>query len=149
MKVGAIKENPSVKIRYLSEKQHERNKFLMPRTRQSLLDWKAHQEWMWHRRRIEVKEGQYVFCRLDGVPLKRFDTAWRRVCKLAGIMDFHYHDLRHTFCSNLIMSGSDLKIVKEMIGYSDIAMPDRYSHLSAFHKKAVQVQLAEHYSKNG
>ena len=85
---------------------------------------------------------------LDGTPLKRFDKAWRRTCALAGFNNLHFHDLRHTFCSNLILAGSDLKAVKEMIGHSDIAMTDRYSHLTLTHKRLLQGMLAEHYSNN-
>jgi len=59
-----------------------------------------------------------------------------------------YHDLRHTFCSNLILSGSDLKDVKEMIGHSDLAMTDRYSHLTNRHKQIRQDELARYY-QNG
>jgi site-specific recombinase XerD len=40
-----------------------------------------------------------------------------------------------------------LKEVKEMIGHRDIAMTDRYSHLSLTHKMFRQDQLAEHYSR--
>ena len=56
--------------------------------------------------------------------------AWRAVCELAGPEDFHFHDLRHTYCSNLMLSGVDLKDVKEIIGHKDLAMTDRYAHLS-------------------
>jgi site-specific recombinase XerD len=40
--------------------------------------------------------------------------------KVAGVSGFHFHDLRHTFCSNLLMAGGDLKDAKEMIGLSDL-----------------------------
>ena len=70
---------------------------------------------------------------LNSQPIKRFDSAWRHICKIAKITDFHYHDLRHTFCSNLLLSGANMKDVKEMIGHSDISMTDRYSHLTLNH----------------
>lgn len=124
----------------------ERTEFLMPKTREALLRWKAHLEFMRHKKRIEVKETRFVFCRLDGTPIKRFDKAWRTVRTLAGFKDFHYHDLRHTFCSNLIMSGADLKETREMIGHSDLSMTDRYTHLTALHKKALQDRLSERYN---
>lgn len=95
---------------------------------------------------IDTDAVNTVFGRLNGTPLKRFDSAWRRICKIASIDDFHYHDLRHTFCSNLLLSGSDLKDVKEMIGHSDIAMTDRYSHITNLHKYYRQNKLAEHYA---
>jgi len=135
-------------IRFFRTKNtHERTEFLMPRSRQALLEWKAHNKFMRHRKKSVVKDTQHVFTHLNGNRILRFDNAWRKACKIAGIDDFHYHDLRHTFCSNLMMSGSDLKTVKDMIGHRDIAMTDRYSHLSALHKRAVQLQLAAHYAK--
>lgn len=66
---------------------------------------------------------------------------------MAGLNDFHYHDLRHTFCSNLLLSGSDLKDVKEMIDHSDLAMTDRYAHLTIKHKRIRQDELAKYYAR--
>ncbi|MCB2169624.1 MAG: site-specific integrase [Deltaproteobacteria bacterium] len=123
-----------------------RTEYLMPRTKMALLEWKSHLEFMRHRKQIQPVETKYVFCRLNGLPIKRFDSAWRNICKIAEIKDFRYHDLRHTFCSNLLLSGSGLKDVKEMIGHSDISMTDRYAHLTNRHKLFRQKQLAEHYA---
>ena len=136
-------------VEYITKNTHERAEFLMPRSRQALLDWKAHHEFMRHRKKTNAEDERYVFTHLNGNRILRFDNAWRQTCKIAGIEKFHFHDLRHTFCSNLMMSGADLKTVKEMIGHRDIAMTDRYSHLSALHKRSVQDQLAAHYAKKG
>jgi integrase len=48
----------------------------------------------------------------------------------AGIADFHWHDLRHTFASRLTMLGVPLVQVQELMGHSSIAMTARYSHLA-------------------
>lgn len=130
---------------YRTKNRNERTEFLMPRTKQSLQNWKKHLEWMRQRKRLKVKEHRFVFCRLDGSPIKRFDNAWRSACRIAGFKNFHYHDLRHTFCSNLIMSGSDLKQVKDMIGHRDLSMTDRYTHLTNLHKSIIQSNLAQYY----
>ena len=130
---------------FRTKNKRERTEFLMPRTRNALLVWRDHLEWKRHRERIVEVKSDYVFCRIDGTPLKSFDKAWRNTLKLAGIKDFHFHDLRHTFCSNLLLSGASLKDAKEMIGHSDISMTDRYSHLSMNHNLSRQTQLAEHY----
>ena len=131
---------------FRTKNERERSGFLMPRTRKALLGWRDHLRWKRHRERIAETKSDRVFCRIDGTPIKCFDKAWRQALKLAGIEDFHFHDLRHTFCSNLILSGAGLKEAKEMIGHQDISMTDRYAHLSLDHTLIKQVQLAEHYS---
>jgi site-specific recombinase XerD len=48
----------------------------------------------------------------------------------------------------IVHFSADLKEVKEMIGHSDIAMTDRYSHLTSEHKLHRQKRLAEYYAQN-
>jgi integrase len=127
-----------------------RTEFLMPRTKQALIEWSKHQEWMRHRKKITHNGSDLVFCRLDGSSIKGFDKSWRKIRKMAGFERLHFHDLRHTFCSNLLLSGSDLKDVKEMIGHRDLSMTDRYSHLTISRKLLRQEELARFYaSDNG
>ncbi len=59
-------------------------------------------------------------------------------CRRAGIKDFHFHDIRHTFASHLVMAGQDLATVKELLGHKTLQMTLRYSRLPPSHKvKAV------------
>ena len=131
---------------FRTKNKRERTEFLMPRTKKALLDWKAHLEYMRHRRKITEIKSDHVFCRLDGTPLKSFNKAWWHSLQVAGIKNFHFHDLRHTFCSNLILSGADLKDAKEMIGHADISMTDRYTHLTTQRHLQNQRNLSEHYT---
>lgn len=65
-------------------------------------------------------------------PKKWFEN----VIKEAGIEDFVWHDLRHTFCSRLVMKGVPLRTVAELAGHKTITTTMRYSHLSQEHNQA-------------
>ncbi len=56
--------------------------------------------------------------------------AFRRACTDAGIIDFRFHDLRHTAASWLRMTGADIHSVATLLGHKDIRMTARYSHLN-------------------
>jgi integrase len=67
-------------------------------------------------------------------------TAFGAAVKRAGLKDFHFHDLRHTFASWLTMKGRPLKEVSELLGHHSITMTERYAHLAPEHlKQAVAV----------
>jgi site-specific recombinase XerD len=68
---------------------------------------------------------------------------WQKALKKSHILDFHFHDLRHTFASRLVMKGIDLTTVKELLGHKDITMTLRYSHLSKSHVKSAVLALDE------
>ncbi len=61
----------------------------------------------------------------------------------AGIKDFHFHDLRHTFASHLVMNGVDLFTVAKLLGHRGTKMTMRYSHLSPGYLQEAVRQLPE------
>jgi integrase len=91
----------------------------------------------------------YVFT-YQGQPFKGVKTAFKKALRDAGIDDFHFHDLRHTFASQVLMKGGNLKDVQELLGHKTLAMTLRYSHLTQEHKrKAVNLLNGLTADKNG
>jgi len=68
------------------------------------------------------------------------NSAWKIGLAKAGIEDFRFHDLRHTWASWLIQSGVPLSVLQEMGGWESIEMVRRYAHLAPNH-------LSEHARK--
>ncbi|WP_461208568.1 site-specific integrase [Desulfocurvus sp. DL9XJH121] len=135
-------------IRFLRTKTGvERVHRIMPRTRKALLERRAYLDKNRSSRGIEPV-GTHVVGHLDGTRMGDFKTAWNRVCTGLGLTNFHFHDNRHTFCSNIIMAGGTLKHAKEMIGHKTLRMTDRYSHLEAARDNPIQSILAAHYSSS-
>lgn len=60
---------------------------------------------------------------------KSFTTA----CTAAGLTDFHFHDLRHTFASWLVMKGIPILTVMKLLGHKSLKMTQRYAHLAPDH----------------
>ncbi|MBZ5502352.1 MAG: tyrosine-type recombinase/integrase [Acidobacteriia bacterium] len=71
-----------------------------------------------------------VIRNLAGEPLCGPRYWFEKAIRKAGLADFHWHDLRHTFASRLTMAGVGLRAVQDALGHKSIAMTVRYSHLS-------------------
>ena len=71
--------------------------------------------------------------------------AWQAALKTAGIDDFRFHDLRHTFASYLAMSGATLAELAEALGHKTLAMVKRYAHLTEGHIQTVVGRMTERF----
>jgi len=81
---------------------------------------------------------QFVFCNREGKPFARVYKGFKGALRRAGIEDFRFQDLRHTFASYLVMNGVDLRTVQQLMGHKSLRMTMRYAHLSEAHaRKAV------------
>ncbi|MDP8213061.1 MAG: tyrosine-type recombinase/integrase [Candidatus Zapsychrus exili] len=80
-------------------------------------------------------DSPYVFPSKKGRPFDNIKRSFKTALDKSDIKNFRFHDLRHTFASQLVMNGVDLFTVKELLGHKDIKMTMRYSHLSCDHKK--------------
>jgi integrase/recombinase XerD len=74
-----------------------------------------------------------------GRPLERV-AVWQLVKKhaaAAGLHDVHPHTLRHSFATHLLAGGADLRIVQDLLGHSDIATTQIYTHVDSTRLKHV------------
>src|SRR5437870_3815314 len=71
-----------------------------------------------------------VFSSSSGGHIVDVRTGFQNACKRAGLIDLHFHDLRHTFASQFVMAGGNLFILKSVLGHKNITMTQRYAHLA-------------------
>jgi integrase len=83
-------------------------------------------------RRVRHVGSPYIFSRKDGSPYPGVTvrSVFKKACRKAGIHDFRFHDLRHTFASSLVQRGVDLYQVQRLLGHRDAKMTQRYAHLA-------------------
>ena len=85
-----------------------------------------------------------LFLSRAGKPLERI-ALWQIVkkhAKAAGIATHvTTHVLRHCFATHLISGGADLRIVQELLGHSDVATTQIYTHVDAKRLRAVHKQF--------
>jgi integrase len=73
---------------------------------------------------------KYVFS-YQGERVTQVSTAaWYKALKRAGISDFRWHDLRHTWASWHVQNGTPLFALQELGGWGSTEMVRRYAHFS-------------------
>jgi len=74
---------------------------------------------------------------LDRVVPRSLTRAFVKDRERAGLITGTLHDLRHTFCSHLVMNGAPLRSVQLLAGHSSIKVTEQYAHLEPAFQQSI------------
>ena len=85
-----------------------------------------------------IENRRYVFTRVCEQTAERiqivasggvFGTVWRKALLDAGIDNFRFHDMRHSFATRMLRKTQNISLVSKLLGHKDIATTMRYAHV--------------------
>ena len=76
-----------------------------------------------------------------GRPIMGIRTAFLKACRRRGIENFRFHDLRHTFNTNMRKAGVDQSVIMKLTGHKTAAMFHRYNTVDTADAKEAYQKL--------
>ena len=98
---------------------------------------------------IEFRNGkEYVFGGDKPMEPRTIQYQFKKILKEADLADTNFHILRHTFSTNCVEDGMDVKSLSEMLGHSDVQITlNRYVHPSMDTKRKYMDSLSAFYGQ--
>jgi len=96
------------------------------------------------RLRKKVRQ-KLVFTNADGKPIQKQYSVrlFKKACSEAKVGPYRFHDLRHTFNTNMVKAGVDRSVIMKLTGHKTLAMFLRYSHLDQEQSESAMQSLGE------
>ncbi len=93
-------------------------------------------------------EEEYVFGGDQALDPRTMQNHYRKILKEADVLYRNFHTLRHTYATNCIEGGADLKSLSEMLGHSNVKITlNYYVHPSMDTKRMYADRLCGFYTK--
>ena len=99
----------------------------------------------WSQRTEYRGDGELVFAHPQtGSPLDRSKVTkrFKAACRVAGVREVKFHDLRHTFATRLAASGQPLRTIQEFLGHADSKTTQIYAHYAPSEREVQMVNEA-------
>ena len=91
---------------------------------------------------------EYIFGGDKPLEPRTIQYRFKRILKDAKLPDKNFHILRHTFSTNCIEGGTDVKSLSEMLGHSNVQITlNRYVHPSMDTKRQHMNELSRFYGQ--
>lgn len=91
---------------------------------------------------------EYVINRKKPMEPRTYQNKFQKYLQDAGVKKKNFHVLRHTFATNCVSSGADIKSLSEILGHSDVKITlNRYVHPTAETKRRHMNSLSAVYGQ--
>ncbi|MCZ6702894.1 MAG: tyrosine-type recombinase/integrase [Ignavibacteria bacterium] len=80
---------------------------------------------------ITKNKNSYIFSKSNGFPFRKeyISKIFKKAVIDSGInKKIHFHSLRHSFATNLVLAGAPITVVSELMGHSSILVTQIYAH---------------------
>ena len=101
---------------------------------------------------LEAERGTHpVFCftyRGEPIAWELTNSAWQSALRKAGIANFRFHDLRHTWASWHRQAGTSCDELKDLGGWKSRVMVDRYAKFATEHLSVAAARIERSRDRN-